>query len=55
MTSARLRAIVNPNALLHSSLGDITIELFSDKMTITAGNFIKLAKDGSTTVSTSTA
>jgi cyclophilin family peptidyl-prolyl cis-trans isomerase len=36
----------NPTALLQTSLGDITIEIFSDKMPITAGNFIKLAKEG---------
>ena len=27
-------------------MGTMTIELFTDKMPITAGNFIKLAKDG---------
>jgi cyclophilin family peptidyl-prolyl cis-trans isomerase len=38
--------MANPTAVLSTSLGDITIELFLDKMPITAGNFIKLAKDG---------
>src|SRR5436190_755541 len=38
--------MANPTALLQTSLGDITIELLSDKMPLTAGNFIKLAKSG---------
>jgi cyclophilin family peptidyl-prolyl cis-trans isomerase len=38
--------MANPTAVLSTSLGDITIELFLDKMPITAANFIKLAKDG---------
>ncbi|MEP7051986.1 MAG: peptidylprolyl isomerase, partial [Pseudomonadota bacterium] len=29
-----------------TSLGDVEIELFTDKMPLTAGNFIKLAKEG---------
>ncbi len=36
----------NPHALLETSLGNIKIELFVDKMPITAGNFVKLAKSG---------
>src|SRR5262245_5070530 len=36
----------NPTATLSTSLGDITIELFADKMPITASNFVKLAKSG---------
>jgi cyclophilin family peptidyl-prolyl cis-trans isomerase len=36
----------NPTATLSTSLGDITIELFVDKMPITASNFVKLAKSG---------
>ena len=36
----------NPTALLETSLGKITVELFTDKMPLTAGNFIKLAKGG---------
>jgi cyclophilin family peptidyl-prolyl cis-trans isomerase len=36
----------NPQALLETSLGNIKVELFLDKMPITAGNFIKLAKSG---------
>ena len=40
------RRMANPTALLETSLGNITIELFVDKMPITAGNFVKLAKSG---------
>jgi cyclophilin family peptidyl-prolyl cis-trans isomerase len=38
--------MANPTATLKTSLGDIEVELFVDKMPITAGNFIKLAKEG---------
>jgi cyclophilin family peptidyl-prolyl cis-trans isomerase len=38
--------MANPTALLSTSVGDIKIELLTDKMPITAGNFIKLAKSG---------
>src|SRR6188768_2724798 len=38
--------MANPTATLNTSLGDVEIEIFSDKMPITAGNFIKLAKAG---------
>jgi cyclophilin family peptidyl-prolyl cis-trans isomerase len=38
--------MANPTALLDTSLGTIKIELYSDKMPLTAGNFIKLAKSG---------
>jgi cyclophilin family peptidyl-prolyl cis-trans isomerase len=36
----------NPTATLETSLGTFTVELFVDKMPLTAGNFIKLAKSG---------
>jgi cyclophilin family peptidyl-prolyl cis-trans isomerase len=36
----------NPTALLETSLGNITIELYVDKMPVTAGNFVNLAKSG---------
>ncbi|MBW2279544.1 MAG: peptidylprolyl isomerase [Deltaproteobacteria bacterium] len=36
----------NPTAVLETSLGNITVELYADKMPITAGNFVKLAKSG---------
>ena len=38
--------MANPTATLETSLGTCTIELFVDKMPLTAGNFIKLAKSG---------
>ena len=38
--------MANPTALLETSLGNIKIELFTDKMPITANNFVKLAKSG---------
>jgi cyclophilin family peptidyl-prolyl cis-trans isomerase len=38
--------MANPTAILETSLGSITIELFTDKMPVTAGNFVKLAKSG---------
>lgn len=36
----------NPTATFETSLGSFTAELFLDKMPITAGNFIRLAKEG---------
>jgi cyclophilin family peptidyl-prolyl cis-trans isomerase len=36
----------NPTATLDTSLGRFQVELFVDKMPITANNFIKLAKSG---------
>lgn len=38
--------MANPTAVLETSLGNMTVELFLDKMPITAGNFLKLAKSG---------
>ena len=38
--------MANPTAVLETSLGNITVELFSDLMPITAGNFVELAKSG---------
>ena len=38
--------MANPTATLETSLGNFTVELFVDKMPITAGNFIKLARNG---------
>jgi cyclophilin family peptidyl-prolyl cis-trans isomerase len=38
--------MANPTALLETSLGNIQVELYTDKMPLTAGNFIKLAKAG---------
>ena len=36
--------MANPTAVLETSLGSMTVELFTDKMPVTAGNFIDLAK-----------
>src|SRR5215469_454170 len=38
--------MANPTALLDTSLGTIKVELYVDKMPLTAQNFIKLAKSG---------
>ena len=38
--------MANPTALLETSLGNFRVELFVDKMPLTAGNFVKLAKSG---------
>jgi cyclophilin family peptidyl-prolyl cis-trans isomerase len=38
--------MANPTATLDTSLGTIQVEIFLDRMPLTAGNFIKLAKSG---------
>ena len=38
--------MANPKAILDTSLGPITVELFLDQMPLTAGNFVELAKGG---------
>ena len=38
--------MANPTATFETSVGNFTVELFQDKMPITAGNFKALAKDG---------
>lgn len=38
--------MANTQALLQTSKGDIKIELYTDELPITAGNFIKLSKAG---------
>jgi cyclophilin family peptidyl-prolyl cis-trans isomerase len=38
--------MANPTALLETSLGNITVEIFTDKMPITGKNFVDLAKSG---------
>ena len=38
--------MANPTALLETSLGNFTVELFIDKMPATAGHIAKLAKSG---------
>ncbi|MEO1085940.1 MAG: peptidylprolyl isomerase [Acidobacteriota bacterium] len=36
----------NPTAQFETTLGDFTVELYEDKMPITAGNFLSLAESG---------
>lgn len=38
--------MANPTATCETSLGTFKVELFTDQMPITAGNFIRLAKEG---------
>ena len=38
--------MANPTATCETSLGTFRVELFVDKMPITAGNFVKLARSG---------
>ncbi len=38
--------MANTHALLQTSLGEVKVELYTDEMPITAGNFIKLANEG---------
>ncbi|MGB8330322.1 MAG: peptidylprolyl isomerase [Polyangiales bacterium] len=38
--------MTNPTATLETSLGNVEVELFTDLMPTTAGNFIELAKSG---------
>lgn len=38
--------MANPTATCETSLGTFKVELFTDSMPITAGNFVELAKDG---------
>ena len=41
-----MRRMANPTATFSTSMGDFQVELFTDQMPITAGNFVKLAKSG---------
>jgi cyclophilin family peptidyl-prolyl cis-trans isomerase len=38
--------MANPIATCETSLGTFKVEVFADKMPVTAGNFVKLARDG---------
>ncbi len=38
--------MANPTATCETSLGTFKVELFTDKMPVTAGNFLELAKSG---------
>jgi cyclophilin family peptidyl-prolyl cis-trans isomerase len=37
--------MANPTAIFETTMGDFTVELYTDSMPITAGNFVQLAKD----------
>lgn len=39
-------AAENPSVTIHTSLGDITLELFADKAPVTVENFVAYANDG---------
>jgi len=41
-----LSPMPNPTATMETSLGNIEVELFTDQMPATAGNFVELAKSG---------
>lgn len=43
---AFVRSCDMTTALLKTSMGDIKVELFTEAMPITAGNFVRLAKEG---------
>ena len=38
--------MANPTATFETSLGDFTVEIYMDKMPVTAGNFVELAESG---------
>jgi cyclophilin family peptidyl-prolyl cis-trans isomerase len=38
--------MANPKAVFHTSMGNFTAEIFEDKMPVTAGNFLTLARQG---------
>ena len=46
LASQNLAAADNPNAVIHTSLGEIQIELFADQAPVSVENFIAYAKDG---------
>jgi cyclophilin family peptidyl-prolyl cis-trans isomerase len=45
-STAAAPAVVHPQVKLHTSMGDITIELFPDKAPRTVANFLQYVKDG---------
>lgn len=45
-TPQETTTMTNPTVVLHTTLGVIELELYTDKAPITAGNFIKLAEEG---------
>lgn len=40
------KSMSNPKVTLHTNHGDITLEIFADKVPKTAKNFVELAKKG---------
>lgn len=46
LTPALAQEDSNPMVVLHTNLGDITVEVFDDKAPITAENFLQYVKDG---------
>src|SRR5699024_10678115 len=36
----------NPSVIVHTNLGDITVELFEDKAPLSTANFLQYARDG---------
>jgi cyclophilin family peptidyl-prolyl cis-trans isomerase len=43
---ATAEASENPNVVIHTSLGDITLELFADKAPVSVENFVSYANEG---------
>ena len=44
--AAESPTMANPHVILYTTMGQIDLELYTDKAPITAGNFIKLAESG---------
>ena len=44
--SQNLSAAGNPAAIIHTSLGDIKLELYADKAPVSVENFVNYAKSG---------
>jgi cyclophilin family peptidyl-prolyl cis-trans isomerase len=46
LSGTPLRAAAAPTAVIHTSMGDITVELFADKAPVTVANFVDYARSG---------
>lgn len=46
VTNPGIHNTMNPQAVIHTTKGDITLELYEDLMPITVGNFVSLAESG---------
>lgn len=46
LTNETVSNTMNPEAIITTNLGTITLELFEDQMPITVGNFVSLAESG---------